>query len=188
MRSKVAAGISWESGKMVADSPYCLFHHKSEPYAIEVETVAEIIEVPALVRIGLCPPWIVGLCPFHREVVPVVTVETEIRRTELAISELPAGGGASREVVLIIQSSQGVWGIAVDRDGTVITSVRASRHEPRKKEGGVVTIGFIHHEDTTFALLDPEATWRGLRAAVIDWYSQIIEAGSRTMINPTAIA
>jgi chemotaxis signal transduction protein len=173
---------------MVADSPYCLFHHKSDPYAITVETVAEIIEVPPLVRIGLCPPSIVGLCPFHREVVPVVTFETDGKRKERTLSEQPLGRADAIEAVLIIQSSQGAWGITVERDGTLIVSVRASRHEPRNSEGGAVTIGLIHHEEKAFALIDQEATWRGLRAVVIDWYRRIGEGASRVPVGPTAIS
>ena len=43
-------------------------------HAAGLRDVAEILEVDALVRMSLCPPWIVGLCPYHREVVPVVSL------------------------------------------------------------------------------------------------------------------
>jgi chemotaxis signal transduction protein len=162
---------------MVADSSYCLFHHKTDPYAIAVETVAEIIEVPPLVRIGLCPPSIVGLCPFHREVVPVVDLEGKNKRKDATLPEQTAGRGESREAVLIIQSSQGAWGVTVEREGTLIISVRASRHESRKSESGVVTMGLIRHGGADFALIDPEATWRCLRDGVSDWYRRIGEGG-----------
>ena len=59
---------------MAADGSFCLFHCESLPFAVAVANVAEIAEVDALVCIGLCPPRIAGLCPYHRQVVPVVTL------------------------------------------------------------------------------------------------------------------
>jgi chemotaxis signal transduction protein len=172
---------------MIADSPYCLFHHKTDRYALAVETVAEIIEIPPLVRIGLCPPVILGLCPFHREVVPVVALEATSGRKEAVLSAQLSGRGKAREAVLIVQSSQGAWGITVEREGTLIVLLRATRHEPRRSEGGAVTMGLIHHEDAPFALIDPEATWRCLREAVSDWYRRIGVGASRMTVSPTAI-
>ena len=126
---------------MAADGSFCLFHCESLPFAVAVANVAEIAEVDALVRIGLCPPRIAGLCPYHRQVVPVVTLGQDPSRTAPPTAEQRNSGKAAREVVLIVQTGQGMWGILIDREGTSITTQRPSRHEPKDEGDGVVTAG-----------------------------------------------
>jgi purine-binding chemotaxis protein CheW len=161
---------------MGVDSPVCLFRCKTRPYAVAVDAVAEIVEIASLVRVGLCPPWIVGLCPYHREVVPVVDLGAGIPRPGPIGSDQAGARESAGEAVLIMQTSQGVWGIAVGRDGTVIIKERASPHEPKEAEGGVVSIGLVRHEGADYPLLDAEATWRGLRDAVVEWFARISES------------
>jgi chemotaxis signal transduction protein len=137
--------------------------------------VAEIVEVESLVRMSLCPPWIVGLCTYHREVVPVVSLTVDCGSPDLVVSPRFANGKPRRDAVLIMGTSQGVWGIAVDRDGTVITADRPERHEPRRIGGGIVTVGVIHQEAIAHTLIDAEATWHGLREAMVGWYYRVNE-------------
>jgi purine-binding chemotaxis protein CheW len=172
---------------MVADPPVCLFRCHSLPFAVTVNTVAEIVETAALVRMGLCPDCIVGLCPYHREVVPVVALGTESRGAEPLESKPSTVGKTSPDAVLIMQTSQGMWGIVVDRDGTVITTKRASHHEPRKGTRGVVTIGIVHHEETVYSLIDAEATWHGLREEIVGWFSRIHASVSKARFREPAI-
>ena len=156
---------------MAADGSFCLFHCESLPFAVAVANVAEIAEVDALVRIGLCPPRIAGLCPYHRQVVPVVTLGQDPSRTAPPTAEQRISGKGAKEVVLIVQTGQGMWGILIDREGTSITTQRPSRHEPNDEGDGVVTEGRIDHQGVVHSLLDAEATWRGLRALVVNWYA-----------------
>ena len=144
---------------MAADGSFCLFHCESLPFAVAVANVAEIAEVDALVRIGLCPPRIAGLCPYHRQVVPVVTLGQDPSRTAPPTAEQRISGKGARQVVLIVQTGQGMWGILIDREGTSITTQRPSRHEPNDEGDGVVTEGRIDHQGVVHSLLDAESTW-----------------------------
>src|SRR5271166_4157928 len=153
---------------MTAEGSFCLFHCESLPFAVAVAHVAEIAEVDALVRIGLCP--------YHRQVVPVVTLGQDPSRTAPPTAEQRISGKAARQVVLIVQSGQGMWGILIDREGTSITTQRPSRHEPNDEGDGVVTEGRIDHQGVVHSLLDAESTWRGLRALVVNWYALFNES------------
>lgn len=141
-----------------------------------VNDVAEIVEIEALVRMALCPPQVVGLCPYHREIVPVVVLTNGFSPTAAGTVERRRSDRRARRVVLILRSNQDSWGIEVDREGTSITTHRPSRHEPKAGRDGVVTVGFIHHSEKDHALIDAEATWRGLRDAVVGWYARINES------------
>ena len=93
------------------------------------------------------------------------------RPRRLPSNAIPAR--AAREVVLIVQTGQGMWGILIDREGTSITTQRPSRHEPKDEGDGVVTEGRIDHQGVVHSLLDAESTWRGLRALVVNWYAHL---------------
>ena len=163
---------------MAADGSFCLFHCGSLPFAVAVANVAEVAEVDALVRIGLCPPRIAGLCPLNRQVVPVVTLGQDPSRTAPQSHGQRSSGKGTKEVVLIVHTGQGMWGILIDREGTSITTLRPSRHEPKDEGDGVVTVGRIDHQGVAHALLDAESTWRGLRALVVNWYASFNESNA----------
>jgi chemotaxis signal transduction protein len=168
---------------MAADGSYCLFHCGSQPFAVALASVAEIAEVDALVRVGLCPPLITGLCPLHRQVVPVVSLGQDPSRTAPLVPEQSGSAKAPKEIVLIVQTGQGRWGILIDREGTSIRTQRPTRLEPKDEHDGVVIEGQIDHQGVVHALLDAESTWRGLRARVVHWYTHLDE--SSTSPRPT---
>src|SRR5208282_2226127 len=141
---------------MAAEGSFCLFHCESLPFAVAVTNVAEIAEVDALVRIGLCPPRIAGLCPYHRQVVPVVTLGQDPSPSNTTNAEQRHSGKAAREVVLIVQTAQGMYGILIDREGTSITTQRPSRFEPKDEADGVVIEGRIDQQGVVHSLLDAE--------------------------------
>ncbi len=173
---------------MAADGSFCLFQCGSQRFAVPLANVAEIAEVDALVRVGLCPPRIAGLCPLHRQVVPVVTLGQDPSRTARIGSRQPNSGKSPKEIVLIVQTSQGIWGILIDREGTSITTDRPSRHEPKDETDGIVIEGRIDHQGNVHALLDAESTWRGLRALVVNWYAHFNESvGSPRPIGRAAV-
>jgi purine-binding chemotaxis protein CheW len=173
---------------MAADGSFCLFHCGSQPFAVALANVAEIAEIDALVRVGLCPPGIAGLCPLHRQVVPVVTLGQHERQPSPLVAEERNSGKGQKQIVLIVQTGQGMWGILIDRQGTSITTRRPSRHEPKDEGDGVVTEGLIDHFGIAHALLDAEATWNGLRALVVTWYDHFNESvASPRSIVPAAV-
>jgi purine-binding chemotaxis protein CheW len=156
---------------MAIEDSYCLFRCQSQPFAVDVGSVAEIAEVDALVRISLCPKRIAGLCPYHRQVVPVVALGPDPAQPSSAGEQPADRGKGSKYLVLIVQSAQGLWGILIDREGTTISLERPSRHEPKDLGDGVIAAGGVIHQGNVHTLLDAECTWRGLRALVLSWYS-----------------
>jgi len=161
---------------MAAEASFCLFMSGSLPLGVPVADLAEIVEVDALVRISLCPDRIVGLCPYHRQVVPVVTLGARGSRPEALTAESRIKGKLARDAVLILQTDHGLWGVLIDREGTVITTERPVACEPRMLHDGVVTVGMIHHGKDDYAVLDAESTWRGLREGVTNWFERINES------------
>ncbi len=161
---------------------FCLVRCESRPLAVAVENVAQVLELDKLVRISLCPPQIAGLCPYHRQVVPVAVFPRDPAPTMLEVQQSRPSGKADGESVLILQTDQGVWGLKIDRGGTIITAARPSRHDPVKEADGSVTVGLIRHGGTDHALLDASATWRGLRELVVNRYVQIRESAATGVI------
>ncbi len=161
---------------MAADGSFCLFHCDSLPLAVAVANVAEIAEVDALVRISLCPPRVAGLCPYHRQVVPVVTLAQSPSQAAPSTTDQRGSGVGTRQVVLIVQTGQGLWGILIDRENTMLTTERPSRHQPRDEGDGIVSEGRIEHQGVTHILLNAESTWNALRALVVNWYATFNES------------
>jgi purine-binding chemotaxis protein CheW len=163
---------------MAEDISICLFRSGSLPLAVAVEEVAEIVEIDALVRISCCPPRIAGLCLYHRQVVPVVVFGHGHGLAGAAAPQKRNPSTGTGDAVLIMQTDQGLWGIKIDREGTVLTSERPARHEAKPEQSGIVSVGLINEGKVDHALLDAEATWRNLREAVLVWYGQLGTGGS----------
>ncbi len=161
---------------MAVHGSYCLFRCESLPLAVAVANVAEIAEIDALVRISLCPPRIVGLCAYHRQVVPVVKLGKDPSPAAPSAVEQPGQVQGLKEAVLIMQNPQGMWGILIDRQGSSLTSQQPLRHDRREDIEGLVTEGRIEHQGVSHALLDAESTWRGLRGMVVNWYGLFNES------------
>lgn len=157
---------------------FCLVRCESRPLAVAVENVAEVLELDSLVRISLCPSVIAGLCPYHRQVVPVAALPGDSSPWMPEAPESRPSGKADRQSVLILQTEQGVWGLKIDQGGTIIAAASPSRHEPVKGDDGTVTVGVVRHGGTDHALLDAAATWRGLRDLVVNGYVQIRESAA----------
>ena len=163
---------------MAEDVSFCLFRCGSLALAVPVADVTEIVEIDSLVRISFCPPPVAGLCPYLRQVVPVVAFGSSGAGVAARPSAKRAQGADSRIAVLILETEQGLWGIKIDRDGTLITDDRPGRQQPKHHETGVVTIGLIRHGEVDHALLDAGSTWSVLRESVVRWYGQFSDARS----------
>ena len=51
---------------------FCLFRGDTGPMGVTVQSVAEVLETDTLVRLPWSPPQVLGMCSFHREVIPIV--------------------------------------------------------------------------------------------------------------------
>jgi purine-binding chemotaxis protein CheW len=115
------------------------------------------------VPLPLSSPLVLGLCPHRRDLVPVIALG--------ANPSAEATGEPGRPVILILRSEQGTWGIRLDRGGVVVAEGhlddrRGSQGEPE----GAVVIGTITRGETSYGVIDAEATWRSLRDAIERWY------------------
>jgi purine-binding chemotaxis protein CheW len=149
---------------------------------VAIENVAQVLELDSLVRTALCPPGIVGLCPYHRQVVPVAALPGDQSAWKPDARENRASDKSVGETVLIMQTEYGAWGLRIDRGGTVITAASPSRHEPVQRADGTVTVGVVRHGGADHELLDAAATWRGLRDMVGNWYVQIRETHAQAAL------
>jgi chemotaxis signal transduction protein len=168
---------------------FCFFQSDTGPMAVSLESVAEVFETDTLVRLAWSPPQVVGLCSYHREVVPVVVLgehprvggEIPTEERDPSPGADPAGDrssvdGRGRSVVLILKTEQGAWGIRVDSGNTIMSRETPAFHPPRMSVEGPVLIGDVHLGETCHQILDAEATWRGLRSAVGRWSSLTSES------------
>jgi chemotaxis signal transduction protein len=149
-----------------APQTWCLFRIDARPYAVGLEHVAEVVEAEGLVRLPLGSERVLGLCVFHRDVVPVI---------DLGHPEGKAAGlaqPASRPMVLVLRSEPGIWGLRIDRDGTTVAAapLDAGSETDRVVPGGPVLKGTVVSEGTNHAVLDSEATWSHLRDALQGWF------------------
>jgi purine-binding chemotaxis protein CheW len=146
--------------------PWCLFRIDARPYAVSLENVAEVVEAEGLVRLPLGSKRILGLCVFHREVVPVVSLG------DLECSTTGPGQSEPRPLVLVLRSEPGIWGLRIDRGGTTVAEAPLEdASEPRLAEpSGPILRGTVLSEGTPHAVLDSESTWCSLRDALQRWY------------------
>jgi purine-binding chemotaxis protein CheW len=159
--------------------------------AVAVESVAEVLETDSLVRLAWSPPQVAGMCSYHTDVIPVVVLGPLARglREDVAAGQDEAaatsaaevrGGidGGSRSVVLILKTEQGAWGIRMDAEATIMSRESPEFHSPRSLTNGPVQIGTVRFAETCYAILDAEATWRGLRWAICRWAGLMSESNT----------
>lgn len=140
--------------------PWCLFRVESRPYAVGLESVAEVVEAEGLVRLPLVTPRVLGLCVFHRDVIPVIALDP------------PGGNGVgdgpdARPLVLILRAETGTWGLRIDRVGTAVAE--AALEPAAVATPGHALRGTVRALGADHDALDPEATWRRLRDEVQRW-------------------
>ncbi len=143
---------------MEPENAFCLFDCDLGQMAVSVESVVAVLDMESLVRLVWSPPQVVGLCPYHREVVPVITIgptgsdrstepETAIDpRPEVAAEASAAkvvGAEKTGCVVLILRTEHDAWGLRIDHSGTSISRERPDFHAPRLDENGSVWIGHL---------------------------------------------
>jgi hypothetical protein len=175
---------------MEQEKSYCLFRGDAGPMAVSVESVDAVLDTEFLVPLVWSPPQVVGLCPFHREVVPVFSlcpigscagagresgVDSRPAAETVASAAKDGGEEKTRCVVLILRTEHDSWGLRIEHPGTFISRECPDFHAPRLDEHGSALIGVLLREGTRYSILDAEATWCGLRSIVAQWYGLINE-------------
>ena len=141
---------------------WCCFRCGPASYAVGLDSVAEVVEVERLVRLPHTPPRVLGLCALRRDVVPVVALDRPESGT--------AGAGPGTLLVLILRHPQGAWGVRIDGEGTVVAEGPLDSAVPDADGSGLTFLGTVRPEETAYAAIDPEASWRELRRGVEVWY------------------
>jgi chemotaxis signal transduction protein len=166
---------------------FCLFRGDAGPMAVPAESVAEVLETDNLVRLAWSPPQVVGLCPYHQEVIPVVRlVASRIANADPSSEPDPTAGAETsgekhgvddrtRCILLILRTEQGAWGIPSDSAWTIMSRGCPEYHPPHTDGDGPVLVGTVLHAGARYGILDTEATWHGLRSAIGRWYGLIGE-------------
>lgn len=145
---------------------WCLFWSRAQPCAVPLQWVAEIIRDVRLTRLPLGPSPLVGLCALRRDVIPVFGLATP---DGAAGQDRPAGPTS----VLVLRGGSGVWGYVVDDQGIELVSAPPSS----------VPAGDFTWEGTTYSVVDPMASWSGLRSQVLRAYRT---RGSRLPLTTTS--
>jgi chemotaxis signal transduction protein len=165
--------------------------------AAPAESVAAVLEMDRLVRLAWSPPRIVGLCPFRGEVIPIVRLRTPSSGVGIGLAGGSAGAAGSdsvaasvadsiqvRNVLLILRSARGAWGVVSDSAWTIMSQECPQAHPPRQDDDGPVLVGVIEHAGILYEILDPEATWQSLRSAILRWYGRPGETATVTSTSP----
>jgi chemotaxis signal transduction protein len=176
---------------------FCLFRGDAGPMAVPAESVAEVLEIDRLVRLAWSPPQVTGLCPFRREVIPVVRLTSSSRGagtdspgepvTPTAaepLAETPHDGDHVRSVLLILKAGRSAWGVRSESAWTIMSRECPEYHPPRPDWDGPVLVGTILRGGVRYGVLDIEATWHGLRSAIGRWFGRIGEPETVTPIAP----
>ncbi len=176
---------------------FCLFRGDAGPMAVPAESVAEVLEIDRLVRLAWSPPQVAGLCPFRREVIPIVRLTSSSRGAGAdssgkpatptvadPLAETPHDEDDVRSILLILKAGRGAWGVRSDSAWTIMSRECPEYHPPRPDRDGPVLVGTILRAGIRYGLLDTEATWHGLRSAIGRWYGRIGDPETVTPIAP----
>jgi purine-binding chemotaxis protein CheW len=166
------------NGLTAPTRPWCLFRSTGGvgAFAVGLEAVAEVVEVERLVWMPHSPPRVLGLCTLRREVVPVIGLEpADCSGAAAGPGQAPRG----KLLALILRTSQGPWAIRIAPEGTMVVEepLEAPGHAPQT--GPVPTpafpvpalLGTVRRGETEHEVIDPERTWRNVRAGVESWYT-----------------
>lgn len=149
-----------------ATRPWCLFRCGNSAYALGLESVAEVVEIERLVGLPQSPPRVLGLCTLRRDMVPVIGLE---RQEGPPLSERSP---ASRLLVLILRTPRGTWAVRINDEGTCVAEEPLDDPRPGDDDDGPVYLGTVRHDGKSYAVIDPEATWRKVRRGVEGSYSE----------------
>ena len=154
--------------------PFCLFRCASTPLAIRLESVVEVLEVDAMVRLPRTPPVILGICILRREVIPIVTFQ--------AIDKHRPQWASTSALVLMLRGDRGAWALKIDATGTTVATDRVEP-EPLEHMAGTCLVqrGWLSREETRHAVIDYDSTWRHLRQDVEAAYSRTWGRESRSV-------
>ena len=169
--SSVAVSEPGSSSVPGTDVIWCVFESMGHSYVIDLNAVVEVRIVERLLRLPDPPGYVVGLIMLRRDLIPVLTPDSEPNSPPP-----PVEPGAS---VLVLRSEDHFWGVVV-KEGSVrvvkdqqmwIPSDEAIPDDPTADrvpgfDGWIVINGHFHRR------LDPVKARYKLRAAIKDDYSR----------------
>ena len=129
---------------------FVTFHIQNELFGVPLADVREIIRMPDLVQVPLCPPSLEGLANLRGMVLPI----TSLRRVFGV--EAVEHGDATR--VMVVSRSGATTGLVVDRMASVITASLEDIESGGSMDTTVrsdLLRGVIKRPDGLIMLLDP---------------------------------
>ena len=163
--------------------PWCLFRCGDSGYAVGLESVAEVVEVGRLVRLPHSPPRVLGLCSLRRELIPVIGLNDPRPDPLAAQSAAPAG-----RLVLILRTGRGTWAVQINDEGTIVAEEGLDESTETPTPLGPVFMGTVRRGDSTYAVIEPEATWQNVRQSVEDWYCDQMGRDAAAIVHPAPAA
>ena len=148
----MSASIETPMGETGSDGggQFVTFQIQAELFGVPLEDVREIIRMPDLVQVPLCPPGLEGLANLRGTVLPV----TSLRRVFGV--ETVAHDDATR--VMVVSRGGTTTGLVVDRMASVITADRADIESGGSMDTTIrsdLLRGVIKRPDGLVMLLDP---------------------------------
>jgi chemotaxis signal transduction protein len=139
---------------------WCLFTSQSRPFAVQLDSVSEVVRVDRLVRLPLSPARLVGLCTLRRDVIPVFRPFSDQSETPGSSEEKTS---EEKTIVLILRVARGNWGFLIDPGGVQIHQCLPEeivRFEIGEHSKRMIQAGSL------YSILDPEETWQELPTSV----------------------
>ncbi|WP_169977383.1 chemotaxis protein CheW [Tautonia rosea] len=147
----------------------CLFSIASRPLGVDLETVVEVVASGRLVQLPLCPRQVLGLWTYRGKIVPILGLGAQQRNQT-------GGENETRRAFLILRTHQGLWGLTIDREGVQVEVTEPLQSADRAElPGGFMTAGEIESGGVTYAILDLERSWRGVKSEIERWYGLVLD-------------
>lgn len=145
-----------------APREYIAFWLSGECYATPIETLREIVKVPPLTEIPRGPENLLGVMNLRGEVMPVYDLKKRLRLVDhvarIAGPDAPPGSVPRQGRVLVMNATDGAWGVIVDSVSDVVRLKPSTLESPPSGLRGDrdCIIGLGRRNEQLYILLDLE--------------------------------
>ena len=130
---------------MPATPTHCVFSRGRHQLAVPAVRVREVLPAPAMISLPHTPIVFSGLCHLRSEFIPVLNID----------SFLNHGRNARDEFLLLIEDSDCVWALIVDKVHSLLPLEISDAPESDDANRDSVIVGWATHEESVIQILDP---------------------------------